>query len=341
MKKHVIVDFDNTMGVEGCDVDDGLALLYLLGFDDVCIDGICTTYGNSTLEIVHENTAAMLARMGLDVPLYRGGANPDDLQNDASRFMAAAAEAAAQKGEPLYVIATGSLTNLRGAHVLDPGFYANLSGVYVMGGYTESLPYHGAFIDELNLSCDPDAALDVLAGSLGGSVSESCSAGASVQVGDEAAPSAPDGRDEAALPALGGCQGDNDRSGCPITVATGQACLPATFDRKQFVGEFGQESWVIQACDSWFKNMEEHFDWPHAVCWDVVAAASLVQPELFAFDEMEVTLYRRYLSVGLLERAPEGAPKSTIRIPVIADVPKFVAEVFAAWRRGLAAIGLE
>ncbi|MFR1167120.1 MAG: hypothetical protein ACLSDQ_05635 [Adlercreutzia equolifaciens] len=43
--KNIILDFDNTMGVRGCDVDDGLALLYLLGNPERCrVLAACTTY---------------------------------------------------------------------------------------------------------------------------------------------------------------------------------------------------------------------------------------------------------------------------------------------------------
>ena len=159
MRKHVIVDFDNTMGVEACDVDDGLALLYLLGSADVVIDAICTTYGNSTLQVVHDNTASMFERLGLDIPLFRGAEKPGEFENDASRHLA---QAARESGGGVHLVALGSLTNLHGAHRLDARFYEGLAGIYLMGGYTRSLPYHGSFIDELNFSCDPDATLDVL-----------------------------------------------------------------------------------------------------------------------------------------------------------------------------------
>jgi inosine-uridine nucleoside N-ribohydrolase len=29
--ERIIFDFDNTFGIDGCDIDDGLALLYALG----------------------------------------------------------------------------------------------------------------------------------------------------------------------------------------------------------------------------------------------------------------------------------------------------------------------
>lgn len=42
--KKVIFVCDNTMGLYGKDVDDGLALLYLLGRDDIKLIGITTTF---------------------------------------------------------------------------------------------------------------------------------------------------------------------------------------------------------------------------------------------------------------------------------------------------------
>ena len=86
--------------------------------------------------------------------------------------------------------------------------------------------------------------------------------------------------------------------------------------------------------------MERQFGWPHVVCWDVVAAAALAQPELFTVLPLDVTLYRRYLSVGLLEEAPAGAPSAVVGIPQINDAEEFVGEVFAAWHRGLARLGM-
>ena len=298
-EKLVIIDFDNTMGVPGKDTDDGLALLYLLGCPDARILGACTTFGNSSIDIVHDNTVKMFAEMGLDVPLFKGAASPDDPQSDAARFLA---RTAAEHPGEVNIVAVGSLTNLRGAHAIDPAFFDNLASVTIMGGYTESLPFNGFFIDELNTSCDPDATYELIAAS------------------NVARPGEP---------------------GCPVSAATAQICMPAAFTRASFDEEFGGDSWVVRTCSSWFRNMEEHFNWPHAVCWDVVAAAMLMQPELFAPATLDVTLYRRYFTVGYFEKAPAGAPSRTINVPEIADPHAFIEAVFEKWHAGLARLGLE
>lgn len=156
MGKRVIVDFDNTMGVRGCDVDDGLALLYLLGCPDVQVEGICTTYGNNKLDVVHANTLHLVEEWGLDVPVYRGGefgSAPEG--NEAARFIA---DATRKDPEQVSVIATGSMTNLGCARDLDPDALNRAEGLYLMGGITESLVINGHIMDELNLSCDARAA---------------------------------------------------------------------------------------------------------------------------------------------------------------------------------------
>ncbi|MGV8082626.1 MAG: nucleoside hydrolase [Coriobacteriia bacterium] len=158
--KSVIIDFDNTMGVPGCDVDDGLALLFLLGNPElVSVVGATTTYGNNHLETVHANTEAMFDDLGLDIPLFRGCRDAEHPQSEASAFLAR--QAAEHPGE-ISVLATGSLTNLRGAQLLDPSFFANLREVVLMGGITQTLVFNGTIMDELNFSCDPIATKLVL-----------------------------------------------------------------------------------------------------------------------------------------------------------------------------------
>lgn len=49
---HIIFDCDNTFGVPECPIDDGLALLYLLGKPQAELLGITTAYGNGSVEAV-------------------------------------------------------------------------------------------------------------------------------------------------------------------------------------------------------------------------------------------------------------------------------------------------
>lgn len=158
--KRIIIDCDNTMGVPGCDVDDGLAIAYLMGNRDLAsIEAICTTYGNSTIDAVWGATEQLVDDLGLTCPVLRGAAEPAQPLSDAARFLAQRASAA--PGE-YSILATGSLTNLYGASLVDPDFFANVKEVVVMGGITETLAINGKIMDELNFSCDGRATQTVL-----------------------------------------------------------------------------------------------------------------------------------------------------------------------------------
>lgn len=148
------------MGVAGCDVDDGLTLLFLLGCRNVDLLGVTCAYGNSTQEVVYNNTIRLLKEWGReDIPVFRGADNSTDRLSDAAIFMAKAGEM--HCGE-LSIIATGSLTNLYGAFEYDNKFYDNIRSISIMGGYTSDLLVGGKVMDELNMSCDSIASLETL-----------------------------------------------------------------------------------------------------------------------------------------------------------------------------------
>lgn len=160
---NLILDCDNTIGVPGRDADDGLALLYLLGQPEVTIVGITTCYGNSDIDTVHPNTERMLKDIGReDLPLYRGSAKGAPRDSDAARFLADTAAMYADRGEDLYVLATGSQSNLLGAFDRDPDFFKNVKQFVLMGGLTEDLVVAGKPMGELNFASDPEAAYTVL-----------------------------------------------------------------------------------------------------------------------------------------------------------------------------------
>lgn len=158
--RKIIHDCDCTFGINGCDVDDGLALLYLLGDPEAEVLGVTTTYGNSTLEAVYPNTKKFLKDIGReDIPVFKGGKDPEDLDNEASHYLAEMAEKYA--GE-LELLVTGSVTNLYGAWKINPDFFEQVKRIVLMGGITEPLIFAKKQMDELNFSCDPLAAYTVL-----------------------------------------------------------------------------------------------------------------------------------------------------------------------------------
>ena len=158
--KHIVFDCDNTMGIEDCDVDDGLALVYLLGCEDAVVHGITATYGNNRIEVVWDVIHTMRRELGReDIVVKRGGAKPGEYDSDASAYLVRMANL--YPGE-LSVLATGSLTNLYGAYLMDQHFFEKVKEIVLMGGITEPLCFEKKVMDELNFSCDPMASYHVL-----------------------------------------------------------------------------------------------------------------------------------------------------------------------------------
>jgi purine nucleosidase len=158
--KKVIFDCDNTMGIEGCDVDDGLALLYLLGKGDTDICGITSTYGNSNVDAVYANTALMLKELDrTEIPLFKGCPDQYTLQSEAADFIVATVN---RYPNHIAILATGSLTNLLAAYFLDRTIFDKISEIVLMGGITKALIINGRVLDELNFSCDSAASECVL-----------------------------------------------------------------------------------------------------------------------------------------------------------------------------------
>ena len=160
LRKKVIFDCDNTMSLKDRDVDDGLALLYLLGRKDVDLAGVTATYGNSCIQDVYENTMAMLKSFNIkDIPVFKGAEKGQDRICEAAAYLA---RAAAEEPGKITLLATGSLSNLYGAYLLDNNFFNNLKQIVLMGGITAPLLINHVNLDELNFSCDAEAAYHVL-----------------------------------------------------------------------------------------------------------------------------------------------------------------------------------
>ena len=105
--KKLIIDCDNTFGIEGCDLDDGLAIIYALGTGRCELLGVTTTFGNNTLERVYPNTVRFMQDIGRpDIPVYAGHETRAE-ENQAARFP-----------DEVSVLAIGSLTNLHHARLL-------------------------------------------------------------------------------------------------------------------------------------------------------------------------------------------------------------------------------
>lgn len=159
-KKIIIFDCDCTLGVKDCDVDDGLALLYLLGEESAEVIGVTATYGNSNILDVYSSLRSLMDDWKRDdIPIKRGGAVAGSLKSEAVDFLV---EMANQYRGELCILATGSLTNLWGAYKKDSLFFEKVKEIVLMGGITSPLIFEKKQMDELNFSCDPRASYEVL-----------------------------------------------------------------------------------------------------------------------------------------------------------------------------------
>ena len=149
------------MGQVRRELDDGLALFYILGCSDLDLLGITTTFGNGTIKKVMYNTERLLKAIGReDIPLIKGASKKEEPPTEAARFLAD--KAASNPGE-ITLLAAGPLGNLRGAVQIDPNFFRNLKGLFFMGGHIKH-PFKLGKIElpDINLAFDQKATFRVL-----------------------------------------------------------------------------------------------------------------------------------------------------------------------------------
>lgn len=159
MARKIIIDCDNTFSIDGCDIDDGLAIIYTLAQEDTEVLGINTTFGNNKLDIVYPNTVSFMENIGYsEIPVYKGSEDSYK-DNEAAKFLVEMADK--YMGE-LSILGTGSLTNLYHAWQLDNNFYERIKDISLMGGITEPLIINNKILNELNFSCNSKASLNVL-----------------------------------------------------------------------------------------------------------------------------------------------------------------------------------
>jgi inosine-uridine nucleoside N-ribohydrolase len=149
-KVPLFVDADPSLATLGLDVDDDLALLFLLGSPEVELLGVTTVFGNSVGALTHLSARRTLAHAGHgDLPVVRGADSPGDAAGARRAGEALASSLRAHPGAT--VLALGPLTNIAAA-AADPGFGARLGALAVMGGRVRS------GLSDFNVRKDPAAA---------------------------------------------------------------------------------------------------------------------------------------------------------------------------------------
>lgn len=262
MKRKILIDCDPGL-------DDALALLLALSYEDFDVLGVSTIAGNSTLENTTQNALNLLEAFGRrDIPVAQGNRNPilgnfksgahvhgfeglgtvqlPKAQNSihplrAHEFIR---KILLESPEKVTLIATGPLTNLGLAISLYPEICEHIEMISLMGGSVD-MGNVGAVM-EANLRNDPEAAHIIF------------NSGLKIAM-----------------------------FGLNVTYAT--QTFPAEFDRLEAIGtplskmaaSFYRDHFKSYAQSSYFKGDPSH---------DSCAVAYLIQPELFTLEKLNVVI---------------------------------------------------
>lgn len=313
----IAVVCDNTMGILGGEIDDGLALLYLLGMrsQGVEVALVCTTHGNAPTEQTHRATCNLCGRLfpavhvarGSDTPLGGAGRQiPRDSPETGDASEAAAdLVRLAWENDPRTVelVSLGAVTDLALAERMRPGTLARFASVNLMGGILRTLVLGGRIMGELNFSVDAEATHTVLAAA---------------------------------------------QSGARLRIADAQDCLALFVDADTFLTQFATRqsagvtdesaAFVRQTCVPWIERMRDTWAVNGFVCWDVLAAAACLNARGTELVPYRVTLNTRFLETGLLEQAGDDVPDhlcADVCLVRVANAATLISDVYHAWRRGL------
>lgn len=293
--KKVIYDCDNTMGLDNRDIDDGLALVYLVENKGVELLGVCTTYANDSLEYVHKQTLELVEDLGINLNVYKGRGKfemndytgfgykrfEDDgnfESNEAAKFIV---EMANKYPNEIDLLATGSMQNLYDAYMIDNEIGEKLSSVVLMGGITGDLYFGDKIMKELNFSV--------------------CPKGAEVAI----------------------------KKYKNVSILTGNRCMDVEFgtnelDKVKALGNNIKNEFIINKIEKWMREFKEKYNYDSIVLWDVIAAIYLMNPDMFRDDFMSVVSTEEDLFEG---RLVEGESAARINIPVVLDDKKINDEM--------------
>jgi inosine-uridine nucleoside N-ribohydrolase len=156
----IIVDCDPGLGKKfgSTDVDDGLALFFMLNQPDIYdIEGITITYGNTQAKNGYKLLENYLRLTNnLEIPHYLGASLKDDLGKltEASKFLISKVK---EYPHEIILLILGPLTNIATAMINYPEFLDNLKKVIFMGGMINPSPNQKVNYSEFNFRNDPIA----------------------------------------------------------------------------------------------------------------------------------------------------------------------------------------
>ncbi|MFX0207469.1 MAG: nucleoside hydrolase, partial [Candidatus Hodarchaeota archaeon] len=153
--KRVIFDMDPGMGVKYRDIDDGLALLYLIASPCVSVEGITINFGNTPSNQGYQIARTLIKITKCDIPLFMGSQSKKDLGklNPAVEYLI---KTVIENPGEISLLATAPLTNIATAMMYEEEFLYNLCNLVIMGGTLKFRPF--SIFGEFNFHSDAKAA---------------------------------------------------------------------------------------------------------------------------------------------------------------------------------------
>lgn len=309
--KKILIDFDNTVGISGRPMDDALALLYLLGCHSECeIVGICTNYGNGTAEECYNATVSFLDEIGYShIPLHRGREIAGSYLRDKTGFDIAdndevlAASSDVETSDAARFIAATIDEHAGEIIYLSLGSTVNL---YEASQIDSSIYDKLSQIVMMGGITEPLYIHGVPLGELNLSVNARASA-------------------------------DVLTRGHNITIITGNNCLPVSaLPKKEFLdnlcsNEHPSGMYIAKKCGYRFHDKETTYGADSSYCWDGVAAAYILHPELFEDSWTDCNINEADLKTGFLNPCSPAQANCTLNLPSAIDRVTLQQEFYRGW----------
>lgn len=125
--------------------------------------------------------------------------------------------------------------------------------------------------------------------------------------------------------------------GSNLSIITGNHCLPVSYLPKE---EFWQEmdvahrpvsAYVAKKCGYRFENRKAVYGEEGSYCWDAVAAAYLLYPELFEDQPTACDISEEHLQDGSLVPSAQG--QCLLNLPRAKDAAQFRRNLYDSWLR--------
>lgn len=151
----LLIDTDPAIGIPYKDIDDGLAMLFLLASQEVSIEGFTINFGNVSVDKGYNVAKKVLNIAKTDFPIFKGAKSKNDLgkRTPAVDFLI---ETVRKNPKKITLLTLAPLTNVATAVILDKKFANNLQNLVIMGGSLRFKPF--SFLGEFNFHQDGKAA---------------------------------------------------------------------------------------------------------------------------------------------------------------------------------------